>query len=222
MSHIKINTDLDIKKINRDSFHNTLEIIKVILLSYNGIINESAVLKTYLVKLRNKIQNTVETPVTLDIIKKEYDNIINQFYNNLSNYVNIELTLADRNVKTLFNNNNSKSRHILLTYVTKNGVTTAYADHSTSVVINNSIAIVDNVKSTVSNNLLNISISDTNISIPFPIVIPFTFLKLTDIIDQIIIMLFNLDGELQKNITVIRESILLIKTIKNKICCLYK
>lgn len=191
-------------KVNNDKYiKNTRDLINNGIYSFEHMMEEIGYFKLRLVKLINDMKITLETTATIAAYVSSYNNIINNFYNNMISYILMEYRDSCGVIKKAILNLDTKelSRNITLTYTTCHGI-----------VINDMVAIVDNMSVINTDLVLNIVIGNFTFSINYLVVSDFN--NILDSIYKILDDIGKLEKNIDKNLLILYEGVGIINLIK--------
>lgn len=205
-----------LKKENINYIKNSESIIKLALEAFEGIYSKIIDFKNKLANYNNVLEDRNDNS-NLDpdyitnihlLSKKEYDDIIFYFYQNILNYIELQSENKQGNkINAILNLDmkvNNYVRNVMLTYVASGGI-----------VINDSIAIIDNINLDNSGDFLIFNIGKSVFSIKkSSSFTEFNILILKNEIKELINYLLYVEKEIDKNIKIILHSLNIINAIK--------
>lgn len=208
-----------LKNENEKYINNSESIIKLAYDAYTGILLEVSNFKVKLIEFNEKLKTRKENDDTdpdftakiHKLAKKEYNDILYFFYQNLLNFIKLQ-SVNDQSEKitALFElNPNEKNnvRNVSLTYVASGGI-----------VIDDCIAKIDNIYVDDSCDKIIFQIGKCK----FPIkksetISQFNITKLREKIVKLLNNLFYIEKEIDKNIKILLHSLEIIEVIKNNL-----
>jgi hypothetical protein len=184
---------LNIKSENKQYYLHTKSILENSEYCYSGILTNIRKYKLDLVEFVDRIKHITETQNTQNMIKKEYDDIVLLLYNSIKQFFKLEILDANISTRAIFDlSDNNVTRNVGLIYLTSDGI-----------VINDNIAIIDNILLEISDNKLTITVGKftynfykSNLISPFSI--HFCLDKISIYLNEI----NELEKQLEKNIII--------------------
>jgi len=200
---------INCKQENIVYFSTTENILNSAQFVYNGIHKTISDYRAMLSSFRVKVSTITETTDTIEIIKKQYDELITELYNTLVHYYTMESVTSGVAKKAIFPIvDGVTTRDVGLSYITCNGVVT-----------NNTLAILDNI--TIETSELSIMIQiGTTVYIFYKSagIDDFSINKMLSNIDQYESDVIVVQQEINKNIKIIYQAFNILNVLK-KINC---